>query len=106
MSFFHQTITSTDSEEEAEGERISFESEVLACYKERLSSKEEEEDSAEEEEHKEKHEEEQEEDSRKKPEKKVSFSEDVLVCPTYTREEYDRYSRGKTEKKPQSTWLA
>ena len=67
---------------------------VLACYNERLStSKEEEEEDFGEEE-------------KLKPTKKVSFEfqddvypvawfkvsfhEDVLVCPTYTRAEYDR----------------
>jgi len=107
MSFFHQTIAITDSEEEEEEdkelgeeekeekevgeeevreeeERISFESEECACYKERLSSKEEEDESEE-------REEEEEEDTPEEDKKRhVSFSEDVLVCPTYTREEYDR----------------
>jgi len=77
MSFFHQTITLSDDEEEEE-ERISFESEVLACYNERLSTSKEEE------------EEDFGEDEKLKPTKKVSFHEDVLVCPTYTRAEYDR----------------
>ena len=83
MSFFHQTITSDPEEEQ---DRVSFDSDLLACYKERLSSKE---DNEEEEEEEEEYLEEEEEEE-KKPEKRVSFNEDVLVCPTYTREEYDR----------------
>ena len=51
MSFFHQTIAFSDDEEVDEDERISFESEVLACYNQRLSSsKEDEEEESEEEE--------------------------------------------------------
>ena len=83
MSFFHQTITSDPEEEQ---DRVSFDSDLLACYKEGLSSKE---DNEEEEEEEEEYLEEEEEEE-KKPEKRVSFNEDVLVCPTYTREEYDR----------------
>ena len=94
MSFFHQTIAFSDDEEgEEEEERISFESEVLACYNQRLSSSKEDEDE----------ESEDEEDEKTKTKKvifgsflflliitQVSFHEDVLVCPTYTRAEYDR----------------
>ena len=49
MSFFHQTIAFSDEEEgEEEEERVSFESEVLACYNQRLSSSKEHEESEEE----------------------------------------------------------
>ena len=54
MSFFHQTIVFSDEEEEEEEEgveeRVSFESEVLACYNQRLSSSKEDEDEESEEE--------------------------------------------------------
>ena len=53
MSFFHQTIVFSDEEEEEGGvveERVSFESEVLACYNQRLSSSKEDEDEESEEE--------------------------------------------------------
>ena len=51
MSFFHQTIAFSDEEEgEEEEERVSFESEVLACYNQRLSSSKEDEDKESEEE--------------------------------------------------------
>ena len=51
MSFFHQTIAFSDEEEgEEEEERVSFESEVLACYNQRLSSSKEDEDEESEEE--------------------------------------------------------
>jgi len=84
MSFFHQTIAFSDEEEgEEEEERVSFESEVLACYNQRLSSSKEDEDEDEESE-------EEEADDEKTKAKKVSFHEDVLVCPTYTKAEYDR----------------
>ena len=98
MSFFHQTIAFSDEEEgEEEEERVSFESEVLACYNQRLSSSKEDEDEDEESE--------EEADDEKTKAKKVNFSlipfdpftktqvsfhEDVLVCPTYTKAEYDR----------------
>ena len=96
MSFFHQTIAFSDEEEgEEEEERVSFESEVLACYNQRLSSSKEEEDEESEEEAG---------DEKTKAKKvnfslisfdlhnrtQVSFHEDVLVCPTYTKAEYDR----------------
>ena len=50
MSFFHQTIVFSDEEEEEVEERVSFESEVLACYNQRLSSSKEDEDEESEEE--------------------------------------------------------
>ena len=64
MSFFHQTIAFSDDEEgEEEEERVSFESEVLACYNQRLSSSKEDEDE----------ESEEEADDEKTKTKKVNF---------------------------------
>ena len=66
MSFFHQTIAFSDEEEgEEEEERVSFESEVLACYNQRLSSSKEDEDEDEESE--------EEADDEKTKAKKVNF---------------------------------
>ena len=66
MSFFHQTIAFSDEEEGEEEERVSFESEVLACYNQRLSSSKEDEDEDEESE-------EEEADDEKTKAKKVNF---------------------------------
>ena len=69
MSFFHQTIAFSDDEDGEEEERVSFESEVLACYNQRLSSSKEDDEDEEESE-------EEEADEEKSKAKKVNFLHD------------------------------